>query len=235
MNRRLSFLMAAAALSITARLVAEPVLGATQATVYEISAPITPRVVGGTVNLYSFEGANYPATIAEAQTVASGVAHTFDQLLTDCAALTNPATSAPYDIDVSDAEPSEARLIANYNAVASCAYNEFGGKPYWIPRLVHEVDICADKLGPDWHLPTEAEIGTLTAEEVDAVVDVLASSASSFGSFYFSWSFYVRAADGLKRATLTPGQSPSISDEIDETQTTHLESGVVLRCARGTL
>jgi len=235
MNRRLSILLAAAALSVTARLVAEPVVGSTDASVYEISAPITPRVVGGATNLYSHEGPNYPTTLADAQSLAAGVAHTFDQLLTDCAQLTNPSTSALYDIDVSEADPSEARLIANYNAVATCAYNEFGSKPYWIPKLVNDVDICADKLGAGWHLPTEAEIASLTAEEVDAVVDVLASSASSFGSFYFSWSFYVRSGDGLKRATLTPGQAPTISDEIDETQTQHLEGGVVLRCARGTL
>jgi hypothetical protein len=175
-------------------------------TTVEISGPIFPMVG----ILYTHEGANYPATLPAEEALVDSVALTFPNLLTTCAA-TDP------NITISASSTlTPPQLAANYNGVANCAYTQYTSKPYWIPELVDNVDICSRMLGASWHLPTEAEIDGLTAAEVAALSNTLStvasSGSSSMGSFYFSLKLYVRGTDGsLKVGDLGQSSSPRVS------------------------
>jgi hypothetical protein len=240
-------LVAAAALLVARAPTAQA--DATLAGLY-LSAPIVPN----TTVLYPAEGAAYPASLAGEQALAGAAAVTFDTLLAACPTLT-PTGGGTYDIDVTTASPSLARLQLNYDSVARCAYEHYTAKPYWIPALVDHVDICAASLGAGWRLPTEADVLALSADDLSALAgayDPSAPTFSSLGGMYFALKMYVRgaAADGaghfpIKVANLNPGASVPIDDlrdgsgaVMDATSpsfTRHNEGGVVLRCVSGSL
>ena len=133
--------------------------------------------------------------------LAHAASLTFDTLLTSCAA-THPAIT----LASPSHSPTSAELATNYNEVAECAYSKYTVKPYWIPKLVDDVDICLNELGAGWRLPTEADVSGMTDESLSFVADTLTATAdakagaSFWGTFYFSLSMFVRASDGsIKR------------------------------------
>jgi hypothetical protein len=197
----------------------------------EISAPILPRVSV----LYPAEGANFPRASADIATLAHDAALTFDFLLGIC-----PATHAGITIPgPGDPPTTPAQNAANFEALANCAYTDFVSKPYWIPALVDQVDICGTELGPTWHLIGEDDVNNLTETDAQALADALSTpnAGSFFGNFYFSLHVWVRGTDGsLKRGDLSPGASPRVTAlPAAATSTTHYESDLGLRCIRSTV
>jgi hypothetical protein len=210
---------------------AGPAAGAEQ---IEISSPIFPRVLV----LYASEGIHFPATLDGETTLAHDASITFDTLLTSCAA-THPAVTLASVAHT----PTSAELATNYNEVAECAYTTYTVKPYWIPQLVDDVDICGTELGAGWRLPTEADVASMTEQSFTFIADTLTSTAdakagaSFWGTFYFSLSVFVRAGDGsIQKADLSPGQSSRIAplSAVGDARKSHYEGGVSLRCIRRT-
>lgn len=207
----------------------------------EFSAPITPR----TDVLYAAEGAKYPSAPADQAALAHNASLTFKFLLSQCAA-DYPGTKQP----TSDAEVLSApQLNRNFNAVAQCAYEKFTAKPYWIPQLINDVDICATELGSDWRLPTEADVTGLKAEDIAFLGSTLTDIASgtgmmpgawTWGSYYFSLTCYVRGSDGtLKLGDLGSGVADRVTalgiaaDQYKD-HLEHLGNPLSLRCVRRT-
>src|SRR4030095_10137098 len=103
-----------------------------------ISSPILPNVL----ILYTGEGANYPKDNASRQKLAHDSALTFCFLLTDC---------APFYPTIKTKQPlTPADLATNYGEVADCGYTRHTAKPYWIPQLVNDVDLCGTEMGAGW-------------------------------------------------------------------------------------
>ena len=196
----------------------------------EISAPILPRVSV----LYPAEGAAFPTTDAGRAALAHQAALTFDFLRDDCA-MRNPHIIVRGPTDPPTTAEENA---ANYDAIATCAYQDFVSKPYWIPTLVATVDICAAELGSTWRPITEADLANFSNSDAGAVAASLSTpgSAGSFGNFYFGLGVWVRGAGGtLRRGDLSPNVSPRVTDlAVAADSTTHYESGLSLRCIRVT-
>jgi hypothetical protein len=202
---------------------------ASGASTFGISAPILPHTFtagsAGGIYLYAYEGANFPTTLAGEQTVAFGAAVTYESLLVQCAA-TRPAI-----VLQSSGGPAlpQSTLASNLEQVAQCAYADLGIKPYWIPQLIDDVDICGH-FYPGWSLPTEADLAALS--DADRTAWQQAANEQLFGSF----DVYVRAADGtLAHASLASGNRsvlPFASIGAPYDPKVHYEGGVNLRCIR---
>jgi hypothetical protein len=196
----------------------------------EVSAPILPRVLV----LYAAEGDKFPATGEAQATLAHQAALTYEFLLQECPAK-YPAIVVP-----GPGEPATtpAQNAANFEAIATCSYQEYTAKPYWVPALVDKVDICGNELGTGWHLPTEDEVNGFDASDRQQVATALATPNASgfFGNFYFSTSVWVRGKDGgLVVGDLSPAATTRISPlPVPSTSTTHYEGGIALRCIRRT-
>ncbi len=200
----------------------------------EISAPITPK----TQVIYPKQGDKFPKDLAGMQTLAHEAALTYDYLLTVCAKDYPGITLLPPEAP--KVLPAD-KLSMNFELTAQCSYEKWTAKPYWIPMLVDKVDICAAELGLDWALLAEADVASLTAEQVAVLKKGLTPSGkASFGNFYFSTKVFVRAAKGLlMTGALEVGAAlKSIEDSMPCKQcfpdpwTYHLEGGTTLRCIR---
>ena len=169
----------------------------------EVSAPIFPK----TSRLYQGEGDSYPSTPEGRELLAHESALTFAALLERC---------APMDPTIKRRQPgdpplTEAEIIDNYTAIAECAYREFTVKPYWIPQLVGDVDLCARELGPDWRLIRAEDVERLTEADLALLKDALDTAGAGFGGFYFSLRVFARAGDGsIQEARLEPGVQPRL-------------------------
>lgn len=197
----------------------------------EVSAPILPRLS----LLYEREGQNFPSAPADITALAHDAALTYDFLLGACPA------KYPEIVVVGPNDPPTTpdQNATNFEQLAKCAYNEYVSKPYWIPALVDEVDICGTELGASWHLLTEADVASVTDADVEVLAHALATpnAQSFFGNLFFSLHVWVRGTDGsLKVGDLTPGVSQRISDlPVSSTSTQHYESDLALRCIRRTV
>jgi len=197
--------------------------------IVEVSAPILPRVSV----LYAAEGSNFPAASADRAALAHQAALTFDFLMAACS-MNHSGIVIP---GPGDPPTTPAQNAANLEIVANCAYTDFVSKPYWIPALVDQVDICGTELGSDWHMITEADVNDVTDVDAQAMATALSTpnSTTFFGNFYFSLHVWVRAGDGsLARGDLSPGASPRMSTLSIASPTTHYESDMSLRCIRRT-
>jgi hypothetical protein len=183
-----------------------------------------------------------PATLAEEQAVVDAAALTYEPLLAECAAYYPAITPPP-----ADGTPlTPEQLAANYDAVGDCAYTRHTSKPYWIPKLVDDVDVCGRELGSGWRLISEDDLSSLTEADYQFMKDTLtpvagpaASSSWSFGSFYFGLHVWLRAHDGtLATGDLSPGVTgprvAPIDYRLQGSYTTHYEGGLALRCIRRT-
>jgi hypothetical protein len=194
-----------------------------------ISAPILPRL--GV--LYG----PFPATLDGEKTMAHDAALLFDWLLPRCAPMYPTITLAPDD----GTALSPAQLAVNYDQVGLCAYQVYTSKPYWIPRLIDDVDICGTEMGPDWRLITEADLASLSDADFRAVADTWSQrnigAQAGLGFFFSSLAIWVRADDGtIKAGTLEPGVTGArvmplqLQPGWDLTQ--HYEGNLGLRCIR---
>lgn len=196
----------------------------------EVSAPILPRVSV----LYAAEGSNFPASPADRAALAHDAALTFDFLMTSCS-MNHSGIVIP---GPGDPPTTPAQNATNLETVANCAYTDFVSKPYWIPALVDQVDICGTELGASWHLISEADVNDVTDADAQAMAAALSTpnSTSFFGNFYFSLHVWVRATDGsLVRGDLSPGATNRLTAlPVAASSTTHYESDMALRCIRRT-
>jgi hypothetical protein len=194
-----------------------------------ISAPILPR----TSVIY----AAFPTTLAGEQQMAHDASLLFDWLIERCAPLYPTITLAP-----ADGTPlTQAQLATNYDQVGLCAYQQYVAKPYWIPKLVDDVDICGTEMGPGWRLITEADLASLTEADFQKLADTWSLSGAAgggLGFFYSTLAIWVRAADGtIQSGTLQPGITGSHTFPLPpgvSTSTEHYEGGLGLRCIRNT-
>jgi len=172
-----------------------------------VSAPLFPRFMV----FYEIEGESYPES-AEATLEwidRENPVMAFPEMMEFC--LEHEPYASQITVAPEGTELSAEALAANYVAISDCAYDVelgFRSKPYWIPRVLEQVDVCQNELGDGWSLPTEAfvmdqepsffeEYASLNGAEV---------TPENNASMYFSLSLYVRGNDGrLKVATLEPG------------------------------
>lgn len=198
----------------------------------EISAPILPRVLV----LYQSEGEKFPVDSDAQAALVHQVSLTFDFLLQECPA-NYPDIVIPQPGDPPTTPAQNAR---NFDRIAACSYEKYTAKPYWIPALVDQVDICGNELGVGWHLPTEAEVNGLDQSDRQAIAHALATpdaqTLTGFGNFYFRLEVWVRGKDGsLRLGDLSPGATNLVYDSpVPATSTSHYERGVALRCVRRT-
>lgn len=168
----------------------------------ELSAPLFPDMTG----FQQFQSPTaYPAmSAADRAKLVDERVKTFDELLALCAP-THPGIVA---WKAGDAPLSLAQLQSNYDEVARCGYEQFGAKPYWVPQLLADVDVCEQKLGADWHLPTVPTIELLTADDFAIFASTMTALPGNDWfpvQFYYQLRLYARDADGkLVLANLAP-------------------------------
>jgi len=194
----------------------------------EISAPILPRldVIYGP----------FPTTLDGEKAMAHDAALLFDWLLPRCAPLYPMITLAPAD----GSGLSPAQLATNYDQVGLCAYQQYTSKPYWIPKLIDDVDICGTEMGAGWRLITEADLASLTAADFRAVADTWSLHSiggQGLGFFFSSLAIWVRANDGtIQAGTLAPDVTGTrvtpLQLQNGWTLTQHYEGNLGLRCIR---
>jgi hypothetical protein len=194
-----------------------------------ISAPIVPR----TSAIYK----PFPATLEGEQQMAHEAALVFEWLLVQCAPLYPTITLDPG----TGAGLTPEQLAVNYAQVGNCAYEQYSGKPYWIPKLVDDVDICGTELGAGWRLITEADLASMRESDFQALADKwqprTTAGASGLGFFFSTLRIWVRAADGtIQSGTLAPGVTGSrvapLVFQNGFTATNHYEGELGLRCIR---
>jgi hypothetical protein len=196
----------------------------------EISAPILPDVLA----IYK----PFPPTLDGEKAMAHDAALIYERLLVECAADYSAITPAPADGSLLTTE----QLAANYNAVADCSYAKHTAKPYWIPKLLDDVDICGTELGAGWRMLTEDDVLSFTESDFQFMHDTLIPLAgngvnASLGPFYFGLLVWVHGRDGkLAAANLDPGVTGGRITPLDFTSgyTDHYEGGLGLRCIRRT-
>src|SRR6185295_10422652 len=122
--------------------------------------------------------------------------------------------------------------------IATCAYQDFVSKPYWIPALVDGVDICGTELGSSWRLVSEDDAASFSEADAEAIAGSLSTPGSSgfFGNFYFGLRVWIRGNDGsLGQGDLSPGVTSRVSAlPVPTDSKTHYEGGLALRCIRVT-
>lgn len=135
-----------------------------------------------------------------------------------------------------------AQLQTNYEQIALCGYKSYGAKPYWVPQLLLDVDVCARALGPSWRLPTEADINAFTDADFQFFADSMTvpGSIENFPSeWYYRLDVYARASDGsLVLGKLAPGATHLLPLPISSASmnTLYLGDGspIGVRCLRTT-
>jgi len=199
----------------------------------EISAEILPNAV-----VWQYKGGDgYPPTVAELQQLVNDSTYSFPTLLTACAA------KDPSIVIRADQALTPAELASNYTAVAECAYRDYGAKPYWMPQILNDVDVCASKLGGAWHLLAASDLASLTEADYQGLQDTLAVAAKPLvagqfpTSFYYALTTYLRDANGqLALANLTPNAVHISPLPIATSAYRDLYLGqddkIVVRCAR---
>jgi hypothetical protein len=187
-----------------------------------ISAPILPR----TNVIYTA----FPATLAGEQEMAHTAALTFEWLLPKCAPLYPKIVLDPSG----GANLTPEQLRTNYDQVGQCSYEQYAAKPYWVPKLVKDVDICGTELGAGWRLISEADLAQLDDLDRQRFLDTLGAPGGTFFATYFvAPQIWVRAADGsIAAGSLAPGASGVTALGVPDESTNHYEGWLALRCIR---
>lgn len=201
----------------------------------ELSAPLFPDA---RVFQRFQDGSAYPS-LSEAERLALiDDVRTFEELLPLCA-----AKHPKIKLQVMGAPPlTLGQIVTNYDEVATCAYEDYGAKPYWVPQHVNDVDICGRKLGEDWRLPTEADVGRFDERDFaffQATLTAQPGGDSFPVHFYYSLDVYVRGSDGtIKLGNLAPTDDHILALPISGQALNELYIGdgrpIGLRCLRMT-
>jgi len=200
---------------------------------FEISAPIFPKMN----ELSRYEGSDYPSTTEGVVGAVENISITFANLLSECKVF------YPTIVLSSDKQNLTAEdLSSNYNLVAQCSYERFSSKPYWIPQLINDVDVCMVVMGSSWRLLTQMDLNKLLPSQLQYFEQTLSTvkgvSSGFWGDFYFGLKTYAKGEDSLlKIGDLSSAASQKVSDlGLDESaMKNHYEgtSGPVgIRCRR---
>ena len=172
-----------------------------------ISAPIFPDARVFQHYGYSNTLAEYPADASAQKALVDDSTCTFQSMFDFCQNLHNVELVDPASPDI-----TPEQIASNYGKVARCAYENYGAKPYLMPQLVKEFDICAEKMGPDWALPTEAQVSNWSEQVFTDVASAL-TTIDDFGGIYFGLIVFVKdAAGNVKVADLAPGATTRFHD-----------------------
>jgi hypothetical protein len=187
----------------------------------EFSAPLLPDVL----MLYQ----PFPTTLDGEKALVQSATYTYDRLLTECAPDYPAITPTPL---------TSVDIATNYDTVAQCAYEKHTAKPYWIPKLLADVDICGSELGASWRLISEDDLSTLTANDYQFIKDTLTPIAMNniWGTLYFGLTVWLRAHDGtIAVGTLEPGVTGSrVTQRNLGTEAYAFQMPIALRCIRRT-
>jgi hypothetical protein len=189
----------------------------------EISAPLLPNVL----MLYQA----FPTTLDGEKALVQSATYTYDALVTECAADYPAITPTPLTSD---------EIAKNYETVGQCAYEKHTAKPYWIPKLLVDVDICGTELGAGWRMLGEDDLATLTEADYQFLQDTLSPFAPVIGQWgptYFGLTVWLRARDGtLAVGDLEPGVAADtrVSMRNPGTDTFAYQMPIALRCIRRT-
>lgn len=200
----------------------------------EISAPILPDA-----DVWQHKGGTgYPASTADALALVTSTTYTYEALLSGCRSKypTIVVPAAGHGL-------TAAQLTNNYDQVSRCAYVEYGAKPYWMPQILNDVDVCVEKLGAEWHLLSESEVSGFSEGDFMLMQTTMAlpRGTDTFPrDFYFSLDAYVRGTDGsLKYGDLNLGATHVAGLPIAPTEMRDLYIGngrpIGVRCARAVL
>ena len=165
-----------------------------------ISAPILPNSV-----VWQYKGGSgYPATTMDAVALVRDTTYDYEFLLNACQK-THPTIVVP----TQDHPLTPAEIATNYDQVSRCAYEQYGAKPYWMPQILDDVDVCQVKLGAGWRLLAEDDLALFTEADYQTFKDTMtiAQGTDWFPrQFYFSLDAYLRGHNGtLKAGNLNPG------------------------------
>jgi hypothetical protein len=200
----------------------------------ELSAPLFPD---SEVFQRFQDGSVYPTlSSAERLDLVDDSVRTFQELLPLCAAK-HPAITLQV---AGGPSLTAAEIAANYDEVARCAYEDYGAKPYWVPQHVNDVDICGRKLGADWRLPTEADVGAFAESDFEFFQTTLTAQPGNGWfpvHFYYSLDVYVQGSDGIvKLGNLAPQVDHVLPLPVSGGAITELYIGdghpIGLRCLR---
>ncbi len=175
-----------------------------------LSAPLFPDIK----YMQQWDGGGYDH--ANKEEWISEKIYSFDFIRDSCIEL-------DYDIKVQDNNNNNLttdELNDNYLQVADCAYSNFTSKPYFVPQLMADKDICKEKLGSEWRLPTENDIYNLSDyfyhEVVTTLYNTAGSNLSRFANAYFSLAIFVKGNDDtIKVASLYPGKPDNMADRVN--------------------
>jgi hypothetical protein len=191
----------------------------------QVSAPILPKVL----RLYQSEGAKYPTTTEEQSKLATESALTFEELEKSCLNFTSEYNSSVANNDT--------QIATKYWSLEQCAYARFTAKPYWIPQLLLDVDVCQLSLGQGYRTLRESDVRAFLPGEVESFKQRLDEVNRGGGSFYFSMNVWVRSEAGkMASVDLSAGASAPITPlkqfSQNWTEKNHFEGGLALRCIR---
>ena len=157
----------------------------------ELSAPIAPCVTA--LN----KDGGYPVERPAQERMADEASLTFSYFLGACAQqyrIVPPKPGEPLS-------PEQAR--ENYANVAQCTFETHYGKPYWVPQLIHDVDICQRALGAGWQLPTSDSLAKFNPRHRELLHQAL--KGLHYGGGYNSLLLYARdERDKLTFIDLSP-------------------------------
>jgi len=191
-----------------------------------LSAPIFPTNLNIVQN---YQNENYPADKQAQIDLVGSYFMKYESLLDECAKIyskDNPLPKKKHSLHVktsigkfhTEGERTQVQILQNYLNVAQCSYREFHSKPYFIPQLVDDVDICGTILGPEYRMITEDDVNGFSAafyKELDTVITRASSGVEGvpWGEYYFSLATYIRGNDGaLKVGNLYNGVT---SDRVE--------------------
>lgn len=151
------------------------------AKVYEISAPLFPLIE----ILYAREGVNYPDQTDGKVGLGQEGYLTFEKMRDNCIA------NGGYE--GIKAETESVKLTAkeradNFSKIATCSYEIYTSKPYSIPQLVDDIDLCKMHLGSDWNMIKQSDLEAFSSvvfDNIEAAYSKVNSEEFSWGAFYF--------------------------------------------------
>jgi hypothetical protein len=182
----------------------------------------------------------FPTTLDGEKALVDSAFFTYDALLTECAPDYPAITATPLTSD---------EIATNYVTVAQCAYDKHKAKPYEIPKLLVDVDICGTKLGAGWRLIGEDDLATFSEADYQFLHDTLSpfslqENMWATGPLYFGLTVWIRAHDGtLAVANLEPGVTPdkritfrsgTTTGPLSGPPTSAVQDPIALRCIRRT-
>jgi hypothetical protein len=146
----------------------------------ELSAPIVPCVLA--LNRDGF----YPPEREARERMADEASLTFAYFQQAC------AEHHPIARPKAGQTLTSEQARDNYASVARCTFETHYGKPYWVPQLVDDVDLCARELGSSWQLPTKESLGHFNARHRELLLEALRDVP--YGGGYNSLVLYARDA-----------------------------------------